>query len=161
MRLGNSQVIIGTHALFQEKVHYPQLGLVVIDEQHRFGVNQRLSLRQKGEQQGCFPHQLIMSATPIPRTLAMAAYADLDISVIDQLPPGRKPITTVLIANQRRQEVIERVRLACSEKKQVYWVCTLIEDSEVLQCQAAEETAVELKNFAGIDHWISAQPFTL
>jgi ATP-dependent DNA helicase RecG len=139
------QIIIGTHALFQEEVHYAHLSLIVIDEQHRFGVNQRLALRKKGYHQGQYPHQLIMSATPIPRTLAMAAYADLDISVIDELPPGRTPVCTALISNQRRQQVIERVRLACQQSKQAYWVCTLIEDSEALQCQAAEETYQELK----------------
>ena len=142
---GEAQVIIGTHALFQEKVNYARLALLVVDEQHRFGVNQRLALREKGEREGFYPHQLIMSATPIPRTLAMAAFADLDISVIDELPPGRKPIVTVVISNQRRGQVIERVAQACRQGKQVYWVCTLIEDSEVLQCQAAEETAQELQ----------------
>ncbi len=142
---GESLVIIGTHALFQEKVQYARFALLVIDEQHRFGVNQRLALREKGRKNGFYPHQLIMSATPIPRTLAMAAYADLDISVIDELPPGRKPVTTALIANTRRQQVIERVREACRQQKQVYWVCTLIEDSELLQCRAAEETARELQ----------------
>ncbi len=142
---GAAPIIIGTHALFQEKVQYAQLTMLVIDEQHRFGVNQRLALREKGEIAGCHPHQLIMSATPIPRTLAMAAYADLDISTIDELPPGRKPIITVLISNKRRAQVIERMRLACQQHKQVYWVCTLIEESEVLQCQAAEKTALELR----------------
>lgn len=142
---GEAQVVVGTHALFQENVQYAHLALLVVDEQHRFGVNQRLALREKGEKNGVFPHQLMMSATPIPRTLAMAAYADLDMSTIDELPPGRKPVVTALVANQRRQQVIERVRLACQNQKQVYWVCTLIEDSEVLQCQAAEETAEELK----------------
>lgn len=144
---GEAQVIIGTHALFQEKVHYARLALLVIDEQHRFGVNQRLALREKSEMSGFYPHQLIMSATPIPRTLAMAAYADLDISIIDELPPGRKPVVTALISNQRRQQVIERVQLACRKRKQVYWVCTLITDSEALQCQTAEETARELKKY--------------
>lgn len=138
------QIIIGTHALFQEEVNYAQLSLIVVDEQHRFGVNQRLALREKGYRHGQYPHQLIMSATPIPRTLAMAAYADLDISIIDELPPGRKPVCTALISNKKRQQVIERVRLACQQSKQAYWVCTLIEDSEALQCQAAEETYQEL-----------------
>jgi ATP-dependent DNA helicase RecG len=142
---GEIPVVIGTHAVFQETVHYSQLTLLVIDEQHRFGVSQRLALREKGSSNSCFPHQLIMSATPIPRTLAMAAYADLDISVIDELPPGRKPVVTALVPNHRRQQVIERVRVACRQGKQVYWVCTLIEDSEVLQCQAAEATARELQ----------------
>ena len=146
---GEATMIIGTHALFQEDVHYHRLGLVIIDEQHRFGVHQRLSLKDKGatsmsDQTHLTPHQLIMTATPIPRTLAMSAYADLDTSVIDELPPGRKPITTVVIDNQRRPQVIERVRNTCSDNKQVYWVCTLIEESEVLQCQAAEDTAQQL-----------------
>jgi len=145
MAEGQAQVIIGTHALFQENVQYHHLALIVIDEQHRFGVNQRLALREKGEKKGYYPHQLIMSATPIPRTLTMSAYADLDVSIIDELPPGRKPVTTALIDNSRRNQVMERVRLACNAQKQVYWVCTLIEDSEVLQCQAAEQCAQELK----------------
>lgn len=146
---GEISVVIGTHALFQEKVHYSRLSLLVIDEQQRFGVNHRWALRQKGAQYGYFPHQLIMSATPIPRTLAMAAYADLDVSIIDELPPGRKPVITALVSNRRRPQVIERVLLSCREKKQVYWVCTLIEDSEALQCQAAEDTAQELQKILG------------
>ena len=141
---GKTQIIIGTHALFQDDVVFNRLGLVIIDEQHRFGVHQRLSLRDKGAQQGSHPHQLIMTATPIPRTLAMALYADLDTSVIDELPPGRKPVQTVVIPDSRRNEVIERVRQACQSGRQAYWVCTLIEESEVLQCQAAEEAAVLL-----------------
>ncbi|MDX1692431.1 MAG: ATP-dependent DNA helicase RecG [Ketobacteraceae bacterium] len=141
---GTARMIIGTHALFQPEVSYASLGLVIIDEQHRFGVHQRLSLKAKGASDNITPHQLIMTATPIPRTLAMSAYADLDTSVIDELPPGRKPVTTVVIDNQRRQQVIERVRHACGEHKQVYWVCTLIEESEALQCQAAEDVAREL-----------------
>jgi ATP-dependent DNA helicase RecG len=138
---GQAQMIVGTHALFQDDVVFDDLGLVIIDEQHRFGVHQRLALREKGSRQGHAPHQLIMTATPIPRTLAMTAYADLDISVIDSLPPGRKPVTTAVISDQRRQEVVERVRAACAEGRQAYWVCTLIEESEALQCQAAEESA--------------------
>ncbi|MCG8672660.1 MAG: ATP-dependent DNA helicase RecG [Pseudomonadales bacterium] len=138
---GEATMIIGTHALFQEDVVYQRLGLVIIDEQHRFGVHQRLSLKDKGAKQGITPHQLIMTATPIPRTLAMSAYADLDTSVIDELPPGRKPVTTVVIDNQRRDQVVARVQNACQENKQVYWVCTLIEESEALQCQAAEDAA--------------------
>jgi len=147
---GEAQLVVGTHALFQQDVHFARLGLIIIDEQHRFGVHQRLSLREKGEQQGLQPHQLIMTATPIPRTLAMSAYADLDTSVIDELPPGRSPITTVAISDQRRPEVIQRVNSACAsaenggEGAQAYWVCTLIEESEALQCQAAENTAQEL-----------------
>ena len=141
---GDAQLVVGTHALFQEDVHFHRLGLIIIDEQHRFGVHQRLSLREKGEHQGLQPHQLIMTATPIPRTLAMSAYADLDTSVIDELPPGRSPITTVALSDQRRPEVIERVNSACAAGAQAYWVCTLIEESEALQCQAAENTAQEL-----------------
>ncbi len=139
-----AKLVVGTHALFQDDVHFARLGLIIIDEQHRFGVHQRLSLREKGVAQKLSPHQLIMTATPIPRTLAMSAYADLDTSVIDELPPGRSPITTVAITDQRRPEVIERVNSACAEGAQAYWVCTLIEESEALQCQAAENTAQEL-----------------
>jgi len=137
---GTANVIVGTHALFQPDVHFHRLGLAIIDEQHRFGVHQRLALREKGERSGITPHQLVMTATPIPRTLAMSAYADLDLSVIDELPPGRTPIKTVAVANNRRQEVIERIRNACEEGRQAYWVCTLIEESEVLESQAAEDT---------------------
>jgi len=142
---GETQVIVGTHALFQEEVRFYNLGLAVIDEQHRFGVHQRLSLREKGRDGVRSPHQLIMTATPIPRTLTMSAYADLDCSIIDELPPGRKAVHTVVISDERRDEVIERVRSACREKRQVYWVCTLIEESELLQCQAAEVTAEQLR----------------
>lgn len=141
-------LVIGTHALFQPEVKFAKLALAVIDEQHRFGVHQRLSLREKGlhNAQGQLqaPHQLIMTATPIPRTLAMSAYADLDVSVIDQMPPGRTPVNTIVISDQRRQEVVERVRDACQQQAQAYWVCTLIEESESMQCQAAEDTASEL-----------------
>ncbi|HAU4930665.1 TPA: ATP-dependent DNA helicase RecG [Aeromonas hydrophila] len=143
---GSAKMVVGTHAIFQEQVVFQRLALVIIDEQHRFGVHQRLALREKGEREGVHPHQLIMTATPIPRTLAMTAYADLDTSIIDELPPGRTPITTVALPDSRRQDVIERVRLACEEGKQAYWVCTLIEESEVLECQAAEDTAAELQN---------------
>ncbi|MBB3169867.1 ATP-dependent DNA helicase RecG [Simiduia aestuariiviva] len=136
---GQTQLIVGTHALFQEQVNFADLGLVIIDEQHRFGVHQRLSLREKAGSQ-LRPHQLIMTATPIPRTLAMSAYADLDCSVIDELPPGRKPVTTVVINQDRRDLVIERVRAAIGDGRQVYWVCTLIEESETLTAQAAEAT---------------------
>ncbi len=147
---GSMQMVIGTHALFQDDVIFKQLTLIIIDEQHRFGVHQRLSLREKGVVKGKYPHQLIMTATPIPRTLAMTAYADLDTSIIDELPPGRTPITTVAIADSRRDEVIERIRQACAglkgeKKRQAYWVCTLIEESEVLECQAAEDTATYLQ----------------
>ncbi len=144
---GSAAMVVGTHALFQQEVNYRNLALVVIDEQHRFGVHQRLALKQKGEASGIVPHQLIMTATPIPRTLAMSAYADLDTSIIDELPPGRTPVKTVVIESQRRPEVIARVRNACQEGRQVYWVCTLIEESEVLQCQAAEDTAQQLQAF--------------
>ncbi|MEV3832185.1 ATP-dependent DNA helicase RecG [Aeromonas allosaccharophila] len=143
---GSVKMVVGTHAIFQEQVVFHRLALVIIDEQHRFGVHQRLALREKGEREGVHPHQLIMTATPIPRTLAMTAYADLDTSVIDELPPGRTPITTVALPDSRRGDVIERVKLACTEGKQAYWVCTLIEESEVLECQAAEDTAAELQN---------------
>lgn len=142
---GSVKMVVGTHAIFQEQVVFQRLALVIIDEQHRFGVHQRLALREKGEREGVHPHQLIMTATPIPRTLAMTAYADLDTSIIDELPPGRTPITTVALPDSRRGDVIERVRLACEEGKQAYWVCTLIEESEVLECQAAEDTAAELQ----------------
>lgn len=135
---GSAQLVVGTHALFQEGVDFHRLGLVVIDEQHRFGVHQRMALRDKGVSQHGHPHQLVMTATPIPRTLAMAAYADLDTSVIDELPPGRKPVTTIAIPEARRGEVIERVRSACENGQQAYWVCPLIEESEVLDYQAAE-----------------------
>jgi ATP-dependent DNA helicase RecG len=134
-------VIVGTHALFQEDVAFNDLGLVIIDEQHRFGVHQRMRLREKGSRDGRAPHQLIMTATPIPRSLAMTLYADLDLSVIDEMPPGRTPVTTVAVPDTRRADVIDRVRDACAQGRQAYWVCTLIEESEALQCQAAEDTA--------------------
>ena len=142
---GESMVVVGTHALFQEDVVFKKLGLAIIDEQHRFGVHQRLALRKKGEANGGAPDQLIMTATPIPRTLAMSAYADLDVSIIDELPPGRTPVNTVVISDDRRELVMKRLRSACLEGRQAYWVCTLIEESEALQCQAAEVTAEQLK----------------
>ncbi|XQW85220.1 ATP-dependent DNA helicase RecG [Thalassotalea piscium] len=143
---GEIQLLVGTHALFQEQVAFKHLALIIIDEQHRFGVHQRLSLREKGAFDGNYPHQLIMTATPIPRTLAMTAYADLDTSTIDELPPGRTPITTIALPDSRRDEVIARIHQSClSEQRQVYWVCTLIEESEVLQCQAAEDAAIYLR----------------
>ncbi|MDY6980850.1 MAG: ATP-dependent DNA helicase RecG, partial [Pseudomonadota bacterium] len=138
---GEAAIAVGTHALFQEEVVFDDLALVIIDEQHRFGVHQRLALREKGRRDDVLPHQLIMTATPIPRTLSMAVYADLDCSVIDELPPGRTPVETVVIPDTRRDEVVARVHQACRQGSQVYWVCTLIEESEALQCQAAEETA--------------------
>lgn len=137
---GTAELIIGTHALFQKDVIFKNLALIVIDEQHRFGVEQRARLREKGVDQENFPHQLIMTATPIPRTLAMSVYADLDYSVIDELPPGRTPVKTSVIPHARRDEILVRIRDICRSGKQVYWVCTLIEESEVLQCQAAEDT---------------------
>ncbi|WP_439106494.1 ATP-dependent DNA helicase RecG [Congregibacter sp.] len=143
IKSGEASLVIGTHALFQDGVEFGRLGLVIVDEQHRFGVHQRLALSEKtaGEWRA---HQLIMTATPIPRTLSMVAYADLDCSIIDELPPGRQPVGTVLIDNQRRPEVIERVAHACKDGRQVYWVCTLIEDSDALQAQAAESSFAEL-----------------
>ena len=135
---GTAPIVIGTHALFQEGVTFRRLALVVIDEQHRFGVHQRMALREKGEQGSGHPHQLVMTATPIPRTLAMAAYADLDTSVIDELPPGRQPVQTVAMPETRRDEVIQRVRSSCNSGQQAYWVCPLIEESDVLDYQAAE-----------------------
>ncbi|WP_145579468.1 ATP-dependent DNA helicase RecG [Yersinia vastinensis] len=143
---GQVSMVVGTHAMFQEQVQFSGLALVIIDEQHRFGVHQRLALWEKGEEQGFHPHQLIMTATPIPRTLAMTAYADLDTSVIDELPPGRTPVTTVAIPDTRRSDVIQRVKNACLEEgRQAYWVCTLIEESELLEAQAAEVTCEELR----------------
>jgi ATP-dependent DNA helicase RecG len=143
---GQVSMVVGTHAIFQEQVLFSSLSLVIIDEQHRFGVHQRLALWEKGLQQGFHPHQLIMTATPIPRTLAMTAYADLDTSVIDELPPGRTPVTTVAIPDTRRSDIISRVKSACEqENRQAYWVCTLIEESEMLEAQAAEATWEGLK----------------
>lgn len=143
---GDVQMIIGTHALFQENVEFHHLALVIIDEQHRFGVHQRLTLREKGAKDDIYPHQLIMTATPIPRTLAMTVYADLDTSIIDELPPGRTPITTVVISEERRAEIVQRVYQACkNEKRQAYWVCTLIDESEVLEAQAAAAIAEDLQ----------------
>ena len=135
---GQAALVVGTHALFQEGVTFDNLALVVIDEQHRFGVHQRLALREKGITEHGYPHQLVMTATPIPRTLAMAAYADLDTSIIDELPPGRKPVATIALPETRRDEVIERVRSACLAGRQAYWVCPLIEESDVLDYEAAE-----------------------
>ncbi len=146
IQAGRVRMIIGTHALFQQDVEFAKLALVIIDEQHRFGVHQRLALREKGDRDGKRPHQLIMTATPIPRTLAMTAYADLDVSAIDEPPPGRTPVNTVAVSETRRAEVVARVRAACSSGKQVYWVCPLIEESEDLQCQAAEDTASRLSS---------------
>lgn len=139
-------MVIGTHALFQDHVIFKSLGLMIVDEQHRFGVHQRLSLKEKGISENIHPHQLVMTATPIPRTLAMSAYADLDTSVIDELPPGRTAVATLAMTDDRRPDLINRLRTACEdEQRQVYWVCTLIEESENLQCQAAEETHIDLQ----------------
>ncbi len=146
---GEAPMVVGTHALFQDEVKFARLALVIIDEQHRFGVQQRLALRQKGIDGRLCPHQLIMTATPIPRTLAMSAYADLDTSILDELPPGRTPVNTLVIADSRRLEVVERVRAACREGRQAYWVCTLIEESEELTCQAAETSFEELSAALG------------
>jgi ATP-dependent DNA helicase RecG len=142
---GDINLVVGTHALFQESVEFARLGLVIVDEQHRFGVHQRLSLRDKGASGGQLPHQLIMTATPIPRTLAMTAYADLDVSVIDELPPGRTPIKTVVLPESRRDEIVQRIHKAVREGRQAYWVCPLIEESEELRYQAAEDTAKALQ----------------
>ncbi len=141
---GEIRVVVGTHALFQDEMDFSRLALVIVDEQHRFGVQQRMLLHEKGRRQGRFPHQLIMTATPIPRTLAMTAYADLDISVIDELPPGRRPVKTVVVSEERREEVVARVVQSCRTGSQAYWVCTLIEESEELRAQAAEDTAAAL-----------------
>ncbi|MCP4956152.1 MAG: ATP-dependent DNA helicase RecG [Photobacterium aquimaris] len=142
---GDAKMVVGTHALFQDQVVFQNLALIIIDEQHRFGVHQRLDLREKGAASGYYPHQLVMTATPIPRTLAMTAYADMDTSVIDELPPGRTPIQTVALPDSRRPQIIERIRAACQQEgRQTYWVCTLIDESEVLEAQAASDTADEL-----------------
>ena len=141
---GEAAVAVGTHALFQEGVEFDRLALVIVDEQHRFGVHQRLALTEKGERDGRRPHQLVMTATPIPRTLAMTSYADLDASAIDERPPGRRPVQTVVIPDSRRAEVVERVRHACAGGRQAYWVCPLIEESDTLDAQAAEDTAAVL-----------------
>ncbi len=144
MAEGSAGIIIGTHALFQDAVRFDRLGLIIIDEQHRFGVNQRMALRDKGQHKNSKPHQLIMTATPIPRTLAMLNYADLDISIIDELPPGRIPVVTRAIPAERRPEIIAKITQWVKQGRQAYWVCTLIEESEVLQCEAAENTATQL-----------------
>ncbi len=143
---GHTAITVGTHALFQNDVSFDNLGLIIIDEQHRFGVAQRQALRDKGPHAEAVPHQLIMTATPIPRTLAMTSCADLDYSVIDELPPGRKPINTVAIDAKRRGDVVARVAAAIESGRQVYWVCTLIEESESLAAEAAEETAGALES---------------
>ena len=143
---GHAQLAVGTHALFQDAVIFKKLGLAIIDEQHRFGVQQRLALRKKGEpQENIELHQLMMSATPIPRTLSMSYFADLDVSVIDELPPGRTPIVTKLVSDERREEILQRVREACMAGSQAYWVCPLIEESEALQLQTANDTFAHMQ----------------
>jgi ATP-dependent DNA helicase RecG len=137
---GHAQLVVGTHALMQEGVRFHDLALAIVDEQHRFGVHQRLALRDKGTAEDVVPHQLVMTATPIPRTLAMTAYADLDVSSIDELPPGRTPVQTVAVSAERRPELVERIRRACAEGRQAYWVCTLIDDSDEVVAQAAQST---------------------
>jgi len=146
---GDAQLVIGTHALMQEGVRFRRLGLVIVDEQHRFGVDQRMALLDKGDDGEKRPHQLIMTATPIPRTLAMTAYAGLEVSVIDELPKGRKPVRTAVLSADRREAVIERVAAACAEGRQAYWVCTLIEESDAVEAQAAQEVADELARRLG------------
>src|SRR5262249_7719692 len=141
---GEVRIAVGTHALFQEGMDFKNLALVIVDEQHRFGVQQRLRLQEKGRKDGHQPHQLIMTATPIPRTLAMTAYADLDVSVIDELPPGRTPVKTVVLPESRRDEVVQRIRAAVLEGRQAYWACPLIDESEEMPYQAAEETCAAL-----------------
>ncbi len=143
---GEAQIIIGTHALFQDTVEYARLGLVIVDEQHRFGVHQRMSLMEKGAAGEHRPHQLVMTATPIPRTLAMTLYADLDVSVIREMPPGRQPVTTVAVSDTRRAEVVGRVREALTTRQRAYWVCPLVEESEALDYQDAESTHAMLSD---------------
>ncbi len=138
---GQARVAVGTHALFQQDVGFDRLALVVVDEQHRFGVDQRLAMRDKGQRHGMMPHQLVMTATPIPRTLAMTFYTELDVSSIDELPPGRTPVDTVVVPEDRREEVVQRIRLACGDGRQAYWVCPLIDESEALRAQAISGTA--------------------
>jgi ATP-dependent DNA helicase RecG len=146
---GQAQVVVGTHALMQDRVVFASLALAIVDEQHRFGVHQRLALRDKGLSGSQVPHQLVMTATPIPRTLAMSAYADLDVSVIDEMPPGRTPVQTVAVSGERRGEVVDRIRAACAQGRQAYWVCTLIEDSEDVEAQAAQSTFEQLGGLHG------------
>ena len=141
---GRARVIVGTHALFQQGVRFARLALIVVDEQHRFGVNQRLELKLKGRKGLLSPHQLVMTATPIPRTLTMTAYADLDCSIIDELPPGRQPVGTAVMPQSRRADLVRRVRAHCGDGRQAYWVCPLIEESENVDSQAATEVGREL-----------------
>ena len=146
VEFGTCQILIGTHALFQKDVIYNKLGFIIIDEQHRFGVHQRLSLRNKASSSVFQPHQLVMTATPIPRTLAMSVYADLDSTVIKDLPPGRLRVNTAVISNEKRADIVKRIKDACINGRQVYWVCTLIEESEALECEAAEVISQNLAN---------------
>lgn len=146
---GSAQLVVGTHALFQQHTEFSNLALIIIDEQHKFGVHQRLALKRKGEYAEVRPHQLVMTATPIPRTMAMISFADLDISVIDEMPAGRKKINTVVIGDQRREDVIQRVHINCQQGRQAYWVCPLIDESDLIVCQAAAETAVQLREKLG------------
>ncbi|WP_395496960.1 ATP-dependent DNA helicase RecG [Rickettsiella endosymbiont of Litargus connexus] len=145
IKIGKAHIAIGTHALFQDGVHFENLGFIIVDEQHRFGVQQRLALWKKGQQENLQAHQLFMTATPIPRTLAMTSFTDLDISFLDELPPGRLPVQTIVLSDHRRSDVIERVRATCTQQKQVYWVCPLIEESDLQHYQAAETTFKALK----------------
>ena len=149
IRSGVTQMVVGTHALFQDDMEFSQLGLIVVDEQHRFGVMQRFQLREKGRQEGRTPHQITMTATPIPRSLAMSIYADMDVTSIDELPPGRTPVETVVVSDGRRDEMLERVKSVCDRGEQVYWVCPLIEESDALEAQAATDTATHLQQVMG------------
>jgi len=142
---GKIDLAIGTHALFQKEVNFKNLGLVIIDEQHRFGVNQRLALRKKGASENSSPHQVIMTATPIPRTLSMGFYTEMDVSILDELPPGRTPVKTSVLSSERREDIIAQVNFACQSGRQAYWVCTLINESETLECEAAEKVSSELQ----------------
>ena len=146
-RISNGEIglAIGTHALFQREVSFKNLGLVIIDEQHRFGVNQRLALRKKGAGENSSPHQVIMTATPIPRTLSMGFHTEMDVSILDELPPGRLPIKTSVLSSDKRDDIIAQVNFACQAGRQAYWVCTLINESESLECEAAEKVANELR----------------
>ena len=146
LKNGQLKCVIGTQALFQDNVVFSELGLVIIDEQHRFGVDQRYALLQKGQQNNYCPNLLVMTATPIPRTLAMVLYADLDCSMIDELPPGRKPVQTVVIPNSRRKKIIQRIQANCEQGKQAYWICTLVTDSDKLHAESAEKTAEILQS---------------
>jgi ATP-dependent DNA helicase RecG len=144
IRLGNINIVIGTHSLIQKQIKFFNLALVIIDEQHKFGVHQRMTLSTKGKKYDTYPHQLILTATPIPRTLAMTLYGNLDYSVIDEMPRGRQEIDTIALPEDRRNEVLERITSKCKDGSQVYWVCPLIDESEVMECKAATNTYEEL-----------------